>query len=59
MVNNQNFSKQSSIFAFLNLVEIFGMDQTELLAIKGIWYLIENLDLSELTKGIRYIPDLQ
>ena len=33
MVNNQNFSKQSLIFAFLNLAEIFaeifGMDQTE------------------------------
>ena len=26
---------------------------------KGIWYLIENHDLSELTKGIQYIPDLQ
>ena len=29
MVNNQNFSKQSLIFAFLNFAEIFGMDQTE------------------------------
>ena len=26
---------------------------------KGIWYLIENFDLSELTKGIQYIPDLR
>ena len=33
MVNSQNFSKQSLIFAFLNLAEIFaeifGIDQTE------------------------------
>ena len=29
MVNNQNFSKESLIFAFLDLAEIFGMNQTE------------------------------
>ena len=29
MVNNQNFSKQSLIFAFYNLAEIIGIDQTE------------------------------
>ena len=29
MVNNQNFCKQSLIFAFLNLAEISGMDQIE------------------------------
>ena len=26
---------------------------------KGIWYLIKNLDISEPTEEIRYIPDRQ
>ena len=32
MVNNQNFNKQSLIFAFLYLAEIIGMVQTEFLS---------------------------
>ena len=46
MANNQNFSKQSLILAFLNLAEIFGMDQIEfchsLIIVCNEGYLVPN-----------------
>jgi hypothetical protein len=43
--------KSDRLLRFLYLVFNFS-----LYAIEGIWYLIENLSLSQLTKGILYAP---